>query len=256
MPSFSSNENEVDRGNKEGPTDITVIPDALVAYPHDITLQSQVLDEIIGTASIEGDDFREMPVLDLKLSRLKHMYDKQDKNVVSVLSKRHMIRIDDRFRLQFKKDEVYMDASKSMIDYQLTVANCIGLSPLLPNTESSHRFDFELNLKNPRKQFKCKHAMLGFDPAGCMLYIGKCRNEDVYLAMAPKAFLAGHFVPPAAGHKTGSPRMSARHYRQVVMMLAYFLAQLDNHAYYNVESVYDLELDTPDPDFKAITETL
>ena len=256
MPNFSSNQGGLDEENKEGPTDIALIPQELAAYPHDVTLQSEVLDEIIGTASLEVDKFREMPVFDLKLSKLKRAYERQDGNIVSILSKRHMIQIDDEFSLRFDKDEVYMDASKSMIDYQLTVANCIGLSALLPNAETFHTFglDLDLSLNRSSKQFKCKHAMLGFDPAGCMLYIGKSGHQDIYLAMAPKAFLAGHFVPPAAGHKSGSPRMSPQHHRQVLMMMAHFLAQLSDHAFYNLKPVYELDLD--EPDYKEITETL
>jgi hypothetical protein len=56
-----------------------------------------------------------------------------------------------------------------MIDYHLTVANCIGLSTLLPNAQSTHRFAFDLNLKRPHISFEGKHTALGFDPAGSML---------------------------------------------------------------------------------------
>ena len=56
-----------------------------------------------------------------------------------------------------------------MIDYHLTIANYIGLSTLLPNAQSAHRFAFDLNLERPHISFKGKRAMLGFDPAGSML---------------------------------------------------------------------------------------
>ena len=52
-----------------------------------------------------------------------------------------------------------------MIDYHLTIANYIGLSTLLPNAQSAHRFAFDLNLERPHISFKGKHVML----AGSML---------------------------------------------------------------------------------------
>ena len=84
MPNFSSNQGGLDEENKEGPTDIALIPQELAAYLHNVTLQSEVLDEIIGTASLEVDKFREMPIFDLKLSKLKRAYERQDGNIVSV----------------------------------------------------------------------------------------------------------------------------------------------------------------------------
>jgi hypothetical protein len=68
--------------------------------------------------------------------------------------------------------------------------------------------------------------MLGFDPAGRMLYIGQCNNEDIFLAMAPNAFLNGYITPSPAGRSSGTSTMSARHYRQAIMMLVYFLAKI------------------------------
>jgi hypothetical protein len=64
-----------------------------------------------------------------------------------------------------------INTDESMIDYHLTVANQIGFSPLLPNVPSEQRFCFELDLKKPYLGFKGKHVMLGFDPAGLMLFI-------------------------------------------------------------------------------------
>jgi hypothetical protein len=67
-----------------------------------------------------------------------------------------------------------MNIDKSMIDYHMTVANCIRLSPLLLNALSDYQFTFKMDLKRSNFTFKGKHATLGFDPAGCMLFIGQC----------------------------------------------------------------------------------
>src|SRR6202007_637888 len=119
-----------------------------------------------------------------------------------------------------------MDTKTSMIDYQLTVGKEMGLSALLPNRQGDHGFYFGLDLQKPTKAFKGKHGMLGFDPAGRMLYIGTQGREDVFLAMAPRGFFKRGFATCAPGFATGSGTMSTRHYRQMVMMFAHMLAQL------------------------------
>ena len=60
-----------------------------------------------------------------------------------------------------------------MIDYHLTVTNLVRFLSILPNAESSHTFEFEMDLKKLYRDFKGKHAMLGFDPTGRMLYVGR-----------------------------------------------------------------------------------
>src|ERR1019366_550371 len=131
------------------PTDISMIPEALAAEPGDAVPQSEVMKEIT-QASIDPSSFMEfdgMRVNDLKLSRLRTFYEKGDKTVLSLLSKRHAIVIDDEFRLKMGTGQIRMDTKTSMIDYHLTVANCVGFSPLLPNAQSHHLFEFKMDLK-------------------------------------------------------------------------------------------------------------
>jgi hypothetical protein len=244
---------------EKNPTDIAIVPQALLVDEDDTpTLQSEVMKEIVG-AEMElpsRDAFYMMAPRDLKLSRLKEFYTKKDKNVLSLLSTRHNVVIDDDYTLKMGVGQILMETTSSMIDYHLTVGNCLGLSPLLPNTEVDPMFCFELDLKSPIREFKRKHAMLGFDPAGMMLYIGKCRGEDVYLAMAPNDFLVGQNETIRAGFSSGSPQMPRRHYRQTVMMLTHFLAQVRLLPYDNNESVYTLDLDSEVADFHALTDVL
>ena len=208
------------------PTDIAAIPDELAVDPDDkLTPQSDILNEIIGSAvdSNLEDKFVYMVPHTLKLSKLKAMYKSGDENVVSLLKHRNRIHIDDEFTLEMGLGKIRMDTRSSMIDYHLTVGNCMGFSPLLPNARSDPYFCFKMDLKMPCRDFKGKNGMLGFFPAGKMLYVGRCRNEDVYLAMAPNKFLRGYFTPVRAGYSTGESVMSTRHYRQTVIMIAHFL---------------------------------
>ena len=125
----------------------------------------------------------------LRLSTLKAFYKKKDKKALNLLSTWHTVQIDDKFHVPLGAGQVVMNTDECVINYHLTISNCIGFSPLLPNTSSAHWFMFKMDLKRPYFSFKGKHAMLGFDPAGSMLFIGHCQNKDVFLVMASNEFL-------------------------------------------------------------------
>jgi hypothetical protein len=241
--------------------DISLIPDELAAYPDDTIAQSAIMKTIVGT-SRQGEysekAFNEMPLKSILLSKLGELYERDDPEAVNLLSCRHVIEIDKDLQAQLGNGQTLMNTDETMIDYQMTVANCVGFSPLLPNAPSGHQFEFEMDLKKPFNTFKGKHATLGFDPAGCMLYLGQCRNDDVFLAMAPNEFLGGHTQPTPSGSSSASPLMSRRHYRQVLMMIVYFLSLIPQCSFYILKdtSVYELELDSSKPCFERITETL
>jgi hypothetical protein len=253
LPSRAAQEDEV-------PTDISLIPDAVAADPDDTVPQADVLTEISrGTVDTSTfADFHAMRVHPLKLSKLRTFYERRDKNVLSLLAKRHEIKVDDEFRLKMGSGKIFMETKESMIDYHLTVASCVGFSPLLPNALSDHTFEFRMDLKKQIREFKGKHAMLGFDPAGRMLFIGTRDNEDVFLAMAPNEFLQGHIK--ASPHKKAkeSSRMPRRHYRQTIMMLAHFLSELPNRSYWKlpVVGVFSQNLDADVPSFHSTTDAL
>ena len=256
------------------PADVSLIPHALAADKDDLTPQSEVLNEISSTAVDTSTfaQFNQIPVREIKLSKLRDFYEKGDKNnALSLMDRRHTISIDDRFRLKMGVGQIRMNTRSSMIDYHLTVANCPGFSPLLPNALSHHAFEFKMDLNKQIREFKGKHATLGFDPAGRMLFIGTRDNEDVFLAMAPDEFLAGvvktgasrtgrpstRSSRPSRSSASGSAVMSRRHYRQTVMMLAHFLSNIPEKAYWvNREGVYVQDLDSDTPDFGRVTDVL
>jgi hypothetical protein len=243
----------------KNPTDISLVPDDLAAYPGDALEQSAILTEIIGTRIRERsfeERFNNMPQNRLKLSALRSLYNARDKRAVNLLSTRHTVQIDEEFKVPLGTGQAKINTDQSMIDYRLTVANSIGFSALLPNAVSSINFCFTMDLQRPYTSFKGKHATLGFDPAGSMLYIGRRNDEDVFLAMAPDAFLRGETEPCPAGFTSGSPVMSKRHYRQMVMMLAHFLECIPHLAFANTFSVYEQDLESSKPNFERITNIL
>jgi hypothetical protein len=241
-------------------TDLSIVPGALTAYPDDRVDQSTIIAGIIGTSRAEDESaeerFNKTRKSRLKLSKLKSLYENENRDAVNLLSSRHTIEIDEEFCIPVGTGQIYMDTDETKIDYELMVANCIGLSALLPNAPSGHEFLLDMDLNKPTFRFPLKHAMLGFDPAGSMLFIGRCRSANVFLAMAPNEFLTGDTQPSPLGHSSISPLMSKRHYRQIVMMLVYFIARLKEHAFHNMRSVYTQDLDAPKAVFDRITETM
>lgn len=244
------------------PTDISIIPDIFASEAEDEPLdQSAIMMAIIGANRKYEEnerEFNEMSVSKVRLSTLRDIWKKQDKETaLRLLDARRTIDIDREFVLEANSGRFMMYTSRSMIDYHLTVANAVGFSSILPNAESSHTFEFEMDLKKPYRDFKGKHAMLGFDPTGRMLYVGRCKNEDIYLAMVSDAFWNGEEAPSDAGPGSGgSSVMSRRHYRQVVMMLAHFLAKIPECAFHNAETVYQQDLDSEEPNFRQTTNVM
>src|SRR5216683_2894671 len=119
--------------------------------------------------------------------------------------------------------QISINTRAMMLNCQLTVANQMGFSSLLPNSASTHTFSFNINLKRQTCEFHRKHSMIGFNMKGSILYIGQAMNVDVYLAMAPKSFLTGFTPACASRYSTRSSIMSMRHYCQIIMMVVHFL---------------------------------
>ena len=270
LPGISSTNNPsnptLDNSDVTGPfdhmsslVDIAPVADVHLAELGDHVEQSRVLENIITSPlhdPANADPFTEKAVHKLRLSRLQRQYEEEDPAVIDVLSNRHKISIDKKYKLEFGTGEILMDTSQSMIDYQLVVANAIGIDILLPNVENDHRFNFEMNLKCPQKQFKGKYGMVGFDTKGCMLFIGRANNEEVYLAMAPNEFLLGHYEVTPAGHSSGSSTMSRRHYRQMVMMFSHFLSMISHLAYNEVGDGYGQDLEANRAAWSLVTNIM
>ncbi|KAH8982112.1 hypothetical protein EDB86DRAFT_3086416 [Lactarius hatsudake] len=116
----------------------------------------------------------------------------------------------------------------------------------------------ELDLQQPLREFRGKRGMVGFDTEGKMLYIGRARNEDVFVAMALNTFIQCEEEPCGAGYNTGRPQLSQRHYRQVVMMFAHFLVKIPELSFATPHgrSVYELNLESVSVKWDQVTNIL
>jgi hypothetical protein len=242
-----------------GLADIAPVTEAHVSELDECIGQHEVLNHINTTTindPAEIDAFNQKRVYNLRLSHLRRFYNTKDPNVLTLLQRRNRLVIDNDLLLTFGQGDILMNTKKTMLDYQLTVANSMGFATLLPNAANAHWFFFDMNLKKPYKEFRGKHAMVGFDTKGRMLYLGRSKNEDVYLAMAPNDFLLGRFTPCRAGYSTGPSAMSQVHYRQIVMMLAHFLADIPELPYLNISDVYDQDLEDPKAAWSMVTNIM
>ena len=89
-----------------------------------------------------------------------------------------------------------------------------------------------------------------------MLYIGQHRSEDIFLAMATNDFLSGHYQHCAAGYSSGPSVMSQRHYQQMVMMMAHFLAKISGCRYSNEGEGYEMDLKAAQPNCSLATNVM
>lgn len=245
---------------EEFPADVSLVPDNLRADKGDAPSQSEILLELRRNDVDRNreDRFAKLYPSTLDLSRLRSNYERRSGTVINFLCGRNCIRVDDDLKLAMGTGRIHMDTAESTIDFHMTVANRIGLSAILPNVDSAHQFGLELDLKKEYKEFKGKHGTLGFDPTGCMLFVGRSNNEDVFLAMAPDEFIANPAARRDARKRAaGSSRMSRRHYRQVVIMLAFFMSSLERHPFIRLgQDPYEIDLESGKEKFDEFTDAL
>lgn len=245
---------EEDEGPVEDLLEMIEIPKGLIISDPDEQLsQSQILREIVGNTMENAariDDFNQRPVQDVRLKELKNLAEKEKDTAIKLLNHRNRIVIDEEFLLPIGEGKLALETETTMLDYLLMVGNGIGLSAMLPKRTTVVEFSFDVDLRRPRRAFGGKHGMVGFDTKGRMLYVGKCRSESVFIAMAPKTFARRRDQRCAAGYSSGASQMPRRHYRQVVLMLLHFLANIKDRSYVNFGD--DSELFAVDLDCEAI----
>jgi hypothetical protein len=163
---------------------------------------------------------------------LKEIYEKkQAHSAIGFLNQRLKIKVDSNLRCLLEEDNLLWDVKVNRLDYILTVADKIGLWPILPRSTTDHTYTFNLDLSKPFKDFKAKYARLGFDPKGSMLYIGTSRNDDVWLGLVPHTFSQGVGRDLPTGYVTGDTRLCTSHYRMVVMFLATAMASIPDRGF-------------------------
>ncbi|KAI9433362.1 hypothetical protein H4582DRAFT_2061155 [Lactarius indigo] len=221
-------EEGIEVGGKEGgPVDISEVAEDMEVEGSEKIGQGEVLTEILANRLEdwgEEDGFNSKRAHKVKLSEMQRQYMMEEKERkrkgLRMLTVRNQIEIDADMKLPVGKGQVIMTTERTMLDYELTVGSVVGL--------------------------------------GAMLFIGRARNEDVFVGMAPNEFIRCEVEPCSAGYKTGRPQLSRRHYRQVVMMFAYFMGKIGELSFATPEgrSVYELNLESGSVKWEEVTNVL
>jgi hypothetical protein len=171
--------------------------------------------------------FEREKAYDIKLTRFGELYERgHHSQATRLLKKRVRIDLDDDDSVIHSHDpSLLWHCQNFFLDYLLLVSDKIGLHAILPNTRNVPDYTFKMQLDQPYRTFRTKHAALGFDPKGSMLFVGFQNNEHVWIAMAPRANLrrTGDEVP--TGTCSGSTRMKTRHYYALLAWIALIMRQ-------------------------------
>lgn len=204
----------------------------------------------------ERDLFQKLPQSSVRLSELRDIFNrKQPLKAIRLLEHRSRIHLDSKLIIKPEDDMLLWDMRHHHLDFAMMVSGEIGLWATIPNVDTDHTFSFKLNLSQPQRVFKNKYGKLGFDPKGRMLYIGQCRNDNVWLAFCPWATLDKAADDVEAGYCTGDTRLSTAHYRMAIMFLAKALSALPDRGY-TLDADYDVDLSGPSPDFFLTTNIM
>ncbi|KAG0698953.1 hypothetical protein DFH29DRAFT_1002413 [Suillus ampliporus] len=169
-------------------------------------------------------------VQSVSLSTLARTFKKDDKaTAINLLHRRSVLRLDDDLYYDNDNEMLAWDGSQHFLDFFLVVGGSVGLHALLPNKLVDHTFSIALNLCLPTRLFRPKFGKLGFDPTGCMMALGKGPSSELWLAFCPRENLedldCANDVPLLSERKHGDTRLSASHFRMVVMFLAHALSK-------------------------------
>lgn len=215
--------------------DLCAIPSGLVAL--DPVTQDELQAAMFQQFHTQADHDTELAYTNLHtapvaLSALRDAYNAQSHlTPLKTMNTKAKLSIDNDMIHLPTVDRLLWKTNTHYLDYLLAVASKAGLWPTIPNVAHDHNFLIQINLNRRYQQFRGKHGRLGFDPAQSMLYFGKCRNDDVWLGLAPKDIITGGCEPIAAGTCSGPTPLPMRRWRMIIDFLASCLATIPGKSY-------------------------
>lgn len=137
----------------------------------------------------------------------------------------------------------YKASQRGALDFGCYVPRRAGCATLFSNPPIGIWREWELDVNQPQKEFKAKHAFLGFDPVGAMLYLGRCNGEDVWGAWVPEMmFEDDSYIPVRTGTCSGDTRLSQEIYRWTLVFLA-IVCEIQGISNITINSYYPVSLD-------------
>lgn len=177
--------------------------------------------------------YENLPIKAIRLSNLKRVHDADRRyNALNILLEKLRVNVDDRFKVLPSAPPLYWEATSHYLDHMLVVPNMAGLQAIVPNADIDPTYAFDLDLTCPHWNFpQPNRTELGFDSTNRMMYIGKCRGENVWFAWVPRTILET-YVPPSQIRPSGRfTAMTPTDARMTHCFLAYMLKKI------NVEDV-------------------
>lgn len=242
-----------------GMADLSAIPGGLVALDpvSQLELQTAMFQQIhIDAASDIEQTYARLETTKVSLSSLRDAYNAQSHLVpLKAMNTKSSLSIDDDMVHSPTVDRLLWKTNTHFLDYLLTVSSKQGLWAMIPNCAQDHNFNIQIDLHRGYQQFRGKHGKLGFDPAGSMAFLGKCRSEDVWLGLAPKDIITGGCEPVAAGTCTGTTTLTTRHWRMIIDFLASCLSKIPGKSFVLFRP-YGVDLDASSANWDKCTNVM
>jgi hypothetical protein len=210
------------------PFDVALAPDNLLS--DDAPSQDHIFQAAVFNADLDQDEedhFESQPKRRRKLEYYKHMYDRQERiHAISSLDRRAEIDFrNSPFVTPTSDPDMAWMPQDHFLDLMVCVGDGLGLGALLPNLQVHHNYEMTIDLSQPYRTFSSKFAMLGFDPTGCMHFIGRSpASEDVWIAWVPRIQTQRDETP--VGESKGCTAMSTHRFRVSFMFLVTMLQEI------------------------------
>lgn len=206
------------------PFDLSVIPENLEVddpLPQSVA-QDAVLSMQLGDVDESARFYAQTPTFST-LGSLRRIYERTDKaKASSLLSSRHRVQYDHSdYVTPSNSDNVRWSVDRHYIDMLVCVGRDIGLGAIIPNQVMNSLYSIQLNFRHRSKEFRAKHNRLGFDPTGCMLWIGNMpsSSDDIWIAWAQENSDEEDNTIPS------NTCLSEQHYRIGIMFFAFVLSK-------------------------------
>ena len=218
----------LDDGDHDEPFDVTAVPRPLAA--EDAPSQQEVEAAIYGHSDDQPIDhimqFKSLRASSVSFNRLQHMKETSDrKGAMRLLSSRHRLEIDDEYKLDPTDRDTVVASGPHYLDFVMYIGARRGLDAVLPNVEVDGSWFMEFDTSMTMRLWpQGKSSKLPFDAHGRLLYIGKVRQEQVWISMVPNEWLQPDHPFNATGNwpvlRSRTTAMESDHASMVLMFIA------------------------------------
>ena len=174
---------------------------------------------------LAGRQWEDEQIHDVRLSRLRRLYNSKDSDkAIALLSRRTRLQVDQEYTIPSLDPSLTWSAKNHFLDFKFTVSRDIGLAAFIPNTAEDHNFSLPLDLTRSYRLLTAKYGKLGFDPSGACLFLGMYKEEEAWFVMRPRV------LDPSYRDRLGkniNTRLSNNHCRMIILFLSLMLSKIE-----------------------------